>query len=95
MIKSAIKNYFVNLRYYFTPVGTLAIGMIIGLSILIPTSLSALSQALNDIKEIINDAQVDFNTVKDYLTDSITSLNWSDPISSLRTLLSAEWLKTL
>lgn len=94
MIKSAIKNYFVNLRYYFTPVGTLAIGMIIGLSILIPTSLSALSQALNNIKEIINDAQVDFNTVKDYLTDSITSLNWSDPISSLRTLLSAEWLKT-
>lgn len=93
MIKSAIKNYFVNLKYYFTPVGTLAIGMIIGLSILIPASLSAFSQMLNNIIEIINDTQVDFNTVKDYMIESITTLNWNDPIMSLKTLLSAEWLK--
>lgn len=92
MIQTAIKNYIVNLKYYFTPVGTLAIGMIIGLSILIPASLSALSQMLNGIIGIINDSQVDFNTVKDYLIDSITLLNWSDPITSLKTLLSAEWL---
>lgn len=94
MIKSGIKNYFVNLKYYFTPVGTLAIGMIIGLSLLIPASLSALSQMLNGITEIINDTQVDFDTVKDYLIESITSLDWNDPIMSLKTLLSAEWLKT-
>lgn len=94
MIKSGIKNYFINLKYYFTPVGTLAIGMIIGLSILIPASLSALSQMLNGIIGIINDTQIDFNTVKDYLLESITSLDWSDPITSIKTVLSAEWLKT-
>lgn len=94
MIKSGIKNYFVNLKYYFTPVGTLAIGMVIGISILIPATLSALSQMLNGIIGIINDTQVDFNTVKDYLIESITSLSWSDPITSLKTILSAEWIKT-
>lgn len=94
MIKSGIKNYFVNLKYYFTPVGALAIGMILGLSILIPASLSALSQMLNGIIAIINDTQVEFDTVKDYLIESITALNWIDPISSLKILLSEEWLKT-
>lgn len=94
MIKSGIKNYFVNLKYYFTPVGTLTIGMAIGLSILIPASLSAFSQMLNGIVEIINDTQVDFNTVKDHLMEAVTSLNWFDPLKALKTLLSAEWLKT-
>ena len=94
MIKSGLKNYFVNLKYYFTPVGTLAIGMIIGLSILIPASLSALSQMLNGIIEIISDTQVDFSTVKDCLVESILSLDWIDPIESLKTMLSADWLNS-
>lgn len=94
MIKSGIKNYFVNLKYYFTSVGTLAIGMIIGFSILIPASFHALSQMLNGIIGIINDTQVDFNTVKDYLIESVTALDWTDPIASLKTILGAEWLKT-
>ena len=94
MIKSGLKNYFVNLKYYFTPVGTLALGMIIGLSILIPTSLSALSQMLNGIIEIVSDTQVDFSSVKDCLIESIMSLEWIDPIESLKTMLSADWLNS-
>lgn len=94
MIKSGLKNYFVNLKYYFTPVGTLAIGMIIGLSVMIPATLASLSEMLNAIIAIIGDTQVDFNVVKDYMVNSVTSLDWSDPIASLKVLISADWLKS-
>lgn len=93
MIKAGLKNYFYNLKYYFTIIGTLFVGAVIGLSIAIPNILSAISTMVNEIIEIIEETNIDFRTVKDYLVNSITSLDWTDPIASLKTLIDPEWLK--
>ncbi len=34
MIKQGIKNYFKSLKYFFTPLGTMFLGMMLGFSIL-------------------------------------------------------------
>lgn len=95
MIKSGLKKYFVNLKYYFTPVGTLAVGMIIGLSILIPGAIAALKEFINEFVDILQNNNIDFNPTKDYIVNSITSLDWNDPIEALKTMIGGEWLKTL
>ena len=92
MIKSGIKNYFLNLKYYFIPVGTLFVGAVIGLSILIPNAMEALSAMMGEILGIIDETHVDFNTVMNHLVSSVMSLNWAEPVSSLKTLVSSEWL---
>ena len=93
MIKSGLKNYFSNLKYYFTIIGTLFVGAVIGLSIAIPNILSAVSTMTDEVIGIIKETNVDFQTVKDHIVSSITSLDWTNPIASLLTLINVDWLK--
>ncbi len=95
MILSGLKKYFVNLKYYFTPVGMLAVGLVLGLSVALPTAFSALKQFINAVAEIIQSNNVDFTATEDYIVNSITSLNWEDPIGALGTMINGEWLKKL
>lgn len=95
MIKAGLKNYFVNLKHFFTPIGTLACGVFIGLSIFIPGSLAILGALVERLAEIINDASIDFEHVKDYIVGAVRALDWSDPIVSLKTMLNREWLSSV
>lgn len=95
MLKSGLKNYFINLKYYFTPIGTFAVGIIIGLSILLPGALAAVSQFAEEVTVIIKGNNVDFTPTKDFIVNSITSLDWSDPIAALGTMLSKEWINSV
>ena len=95
MIKSGTKKYFTNLKFYFTPIGMLAVGMIIGVSLLIPATISAMKGFINEFSEILQTNNIDFGPTRDYIVNSITSLDWADPIASLKTMLGGEWLKTL
>lgn len=92
MIKTGIKNYFVNLKHFFTPIGTLAVGMFIGLSILIPGALSILSGLIEKLAEIVQDASIDFTPLKDSVVEAVKALDWSDPLASLKIMLSREWV---
>ena len=57
MLKSGLKNYFINLKYYFTPIGTFAVGIIIGLSILLPGALAAVSQFAEEVTRLPRSGQ--------------------------------------
>lgn len=92
MIKSGLKNYFVNLKHFFTPIGTLAVGMFIGISILIPSTLSIISALVERLAEILEGVSFDFSTLKDAIVAEIRALDWTDPIEALKTVFSSEWL---
>ncbi|MDE7452878.1 MAG: hypothetical protein K2N22_00535 [Clostridia bacterium] len=96
MIKSGIKNYFVNLKFYFVPIGAFAVGAIIGLSILLPGVLSAIKNFYITITGILNETSIDFTVVKDYIINSVKGLDWnSGLLASVKTLLSRDWLISL
>ena len=42
MIKNGLKSFFKSLKYFFTPFGTLALGVILGLSVAIPLMSAAI-----------------------------------------------------
>lgn len=93
MIKSGIKNYFVNLKHFFTPIGTLAAGLFIGFSIFIPGALAILSALIERLSEIVQDASIDFAPLKDSVVDAVRALDWNDPIAALKIVFSRDWLE--
>ena len=96
MIKSGIKNYFVNLKFYFVPIGAFAVGAIIGLSILLPGVLSAIKAFSASITGILKETSIDFTVIRDFIVDSVRGLDWnSSLLASIKTLLSREWLTSL
>lgn len=92
MILNGLKNYFINLKHFFTPIGTLAVGMFIGLSILIPGAFGVVVALIGRLAETAGEASVDFEAVKNYIVDAVNALEWSDPIASLKIMLTREWL---
>lgn len=94
MIKQGIKNFLVNLKYVFTPLGTLALGLVFGLSVLVPGVIASLSQASTDVQAVFADTHIDFEALADSLINSVYALDWSSPFSALKTMLGQEWLIT-
>lgn len=75
MVKKAVKNYFVNLKYFFTPLGTLALGLIIGLSVFLPGAKTALSDLVASIQDILSSAVIDVEHLEESLLDAVKSLD--------------------
>lgn len=95
MLKNCVKNYFLNLKYFFTPIGALAIGAVIGLSVFIPGSLHTLSEFLKTVEEISGAAELDFQKVIEKAVETVAALDWTgDPVAALSTMLSVEWLNS-
>ena len=92
MIKQGIKNFFINLKYFFTPLGTIALGFVFGLSIAIPGIISSVSTLAGDVKTILSDATVDFAVLKDSLFTEIKGLNWGNPFEALQAMLNVDWI---
>jgi len=92
LIKSGIKNYFSNLKYFFTPLGVLAAGVLLGLSIFIPGLIDAVSTLSGELAEIIEEVSVDTKPFKEYLYDAVFALDWNDPVKAVQTIISRDWL---
>ena len=92
MVKKAVKNYFVNLKYFFTPLGTLALGLIIGLSVFLPGAKTALSDLVASIQDILSSAVIDVEHLEESLLDAVKSLDWSQPLSAVGTIFDSQWL---
>lgn len=93
MVRQGLKNYFSSLRYFFTPLGTMFLGMMIGFSILIPGVLGAVGVLASGVKELAARLDLDVNALLREVWGHVTALDWSSPLSALRALLSAEWLR--
>ena len=92
MIKQGIINFFKNLKYFFTPLGTLALGFIFGLSVLIPGMITSFSTLADSVQKILSDTTIDFNALKDSAISAIQALNWNNPLEAIKTMLSNDWL---
>ncbi len=92
MIKQGIINFFKNLKYFFTPLGTLALGLVFGLSVFIPGVVAATGDLARGVQTILSDTTVDFNALKGSLLTAVKALEWGDPLAAVRTMVSEKWL---
>jgi len=91
MVRLGLKNFWVNLKYFFTPLGTLFLGLIIGLSIAVPTSVSAVGELIDEINKL---AETELNTkaLTDEISKIIFSLDWNNPSECFALFFDTEWL---
>lgn len=92
MLKQGLKNYFRSLKHFFTPLGTMFLGLLLGLSVFIPGTVSAVNALIDDVKELAAGVNLDFGALWDKLRAAISALDWSDPVNALETMLSGEWI---
>lgn len=92
MVKQGIKNYFVCLKYFFTPLGTMFLGIMLGVSAFLPAFTGAVNELFEGIGKLSQSVNLDFGTLCENLWGSVTSLNWANPAESFQKLFSAEWV---
>ena len=92
MIKQGIVNFFKNLKYFFTPLGALALGLIFGLSVLIPGIISSVSTLANEVESILSDTTIDFSALKNSIISTVQSLDWNSPLDAIGTIINSDWL---
>lgn len=92
MIRKGIKNYFTNLRHFFSSLGAFALGVVLGVSVLIPGIVAAVQTLSETIADVTGSADLDFHALLESVVDAAGKLNWQDPSEALRTALSEEWL---
>ena len=92
ILKRGILNYLRSLKYFFTPIGTLAIGIVFGFSGLISGTVEAISELAHRMTEISQVASVDLMPIQSRLTQAIGTLNWNQPTKALQTAFTTEWL---
>lgn len=92
MVKQGIKNYLSSLKYFFTPLGTMFLGMMIGFSVFIPAVSSAVSALIKGVQQLAANVNLDFNTLLGIVWSDVTALDWNDPLGAIGTILSNSWL---
>lgn len=95
MIKQGIKNYFVSLKYVFTPLGVFALGVILGLSIFIPATIAAVSKLFDDVVEIVGAVDADLNGMWTYIVAAVRALDWSDPLAAVKIMFTEKWMTSV
>lgn len=93
MIKQSIKNYFKCLKYVFTPLGIIALGLVCGLSIAIPEVIRAATDMCKKIMDM-SGKSIDFEALFSNIVASIRALDWSDPFAATKTIFSKEWFSS-
>ncbi|MCH5160880.1 MAG: hypothetical protein J1G04_02505 [Clostridiales bacterium] len=95
MIKKSVINYLKCLKYVFTPLGIITLGLVCGLSIAIPNIINAVSDMCKNIITVLNDALADnagdFQTLYNSIAASVRALDWSDPMQALSVIFTKQW----
>ena len=92
MIAQGLKNYIKNLKFVFNPLGTIALGFVFGLSILIPVIMSSANTLVESVKSIFSNANIDLTALKESVVSAFQALNWSEPLEAIKLMLSRDWL---
>lgn len=92
MLKQCLKNFFKSFKHFFTPLGTMFLGLLLGLSVLIPGTIAAIGQLVDGVKGLAEGVNLDFGELWEQLRVAITALNWDHPGDALQTMLSSEWI---
>jgi len=92
MVIQGLKNFFISLKHFFTPLGTLCLGMIFGLSVFFPTLIAAVRELTDQLVSIAGDVEFDPEIFLDTAFDAVTRLDWSNPLAALNTVIDGDWL---
>lgn len=87
MIIRGLRNFGKSIKYYFTPLGMLAIFFVLGLSVAITGVTGAVSSLFKELGATIGQSNINWIEAGGSLWNSITSLNWN-----ISKLLSSEWI---
>ena len=87
MLLKGIKNYIVNLKYVFTPLGTLFLGVVIGLSVLIPSLISSVEYVVKEVSALAESMSLDLYAIWNCFLTEVGKLNWSEPFPQYRLFL--------
>ena len=79
MIKLGLKNYFKSYRLFFIPIGALSLGIVIGLSVMIPMLWSAVKDFVSGVADVIGNVSFHWEDVGDTMLSSFNALPWTDP----------------
>lgn len=91
MIKKSIKNYFVSLKHFFTPIGTLFLGIVLGCTAFLYGIVPAISTVINDVNALSSDVSLNFKSLADSVLKIVNELDWSEPSAALSTILTKDW----
>ena len=92
MVWKGIKNYFINLKHYFSPMGAFALGIVLGISVLIPGTIASLQYLVSSISQVTGNVNFNFRAFLDCLAEAVGQLDWENPSDALNVVLSADWL---
>lgn len=92
MLLRCVKNYFVSLKHYFAPLGAFALGVILGISVLIPGLISSMRALADSVVQITGSVSFDLGAFVECLADEIGGLDWSDPSAAIGTVFGSGWL---
>lgn len=92
MITQGIRNFFKDLKYVFIPLGTVALGFVFGLSVLLSGLESSLSALAVRVETILQGTEIDLTVLGNRLFESVRALDWKDPLAAIGTILKEEWL---
>ena len=59
MIRRGIKNYFINLKHYFSPLGVFALGVVLGISVLIPGTIASVKALAESVTQATGGVRVE------------------------------------
>lgn len=92
MLRKSVKNYFVNLKYIFTPLGVLALGAVIGLCIFVPGVISAVRELADRVVVLTDGVEFDLTAFGNSIWNAGAALDWNDPAAAINVMLSKNWL---
>lgn len=95
MIKKGLKNYLKSFKYFFTPLGVIALGAVIGLSIIIPGIMNSVKEMLTGVSDIISETEINWGAAWSSLLDSVRALDWSKPDVAVSQMLDNDWLTSV
>ena len=90
MVWKGIKNYFINLKHYFSPLGAFALGIVLGISVLIPGTIASLQYLVLSISQVTGNVNFNFRAFLDCLAEAVGQLDWENPSDALDVVLSAD-----
>ena len=93
MIRQGIKHFFVHLKYVFTPLGTLFLGIVFSFTLFIPGLLEVIRHLVNGVNQVSQNTQLDVSTLYTTITDAIAHLDWSNYQEAIQMMFSADWLE--
>lgn len=95
MIKSCLKNFFVNLKFIFTPLGVMFLGALSGFAVLVSSVTSAVTELADCVTKLLSSTTLDGSALLESIASAVIALDWSDLSSVLAAVTDREWLSSV